>query len=171
MRSAIAAIISTAPTGYSPTAVSWESITASVPSRIALATSATSARVGREEDDHRVEHLRGGDRGAGERAGQRDHLLLHDRHLLDAQLDAEVAARDHHAVGGAHDLLRALHGLRLLDLGDQRQPRVAADELDVLGAAHERQRDQVDADRLADAPGARGPPAARRAARRPRRGC
>ena len=32
-----------------PTAVSWESITASVPSRIALATSATSARVGREE--------------------------------------------------------------------------------------------------------------------------
>ena len=28
-------------------AVSWESMTASVPSRIALATSATSARVGR----------------------------------------------------------------------------------------------------------------------------
>ena len=43
------AIISIAPTGYWPTALSCESITASVPSRIALATSATSARVGREE--------------------------------------------------------------------------------------------------------------------------
>ena len=49
MRSAIAAIIATAPTGCAPTAVSCESITASVPSRIALATSATSARVGRLE--------------------------------------------------------------------------------------------------------------------------
>src|SRR4051794_17304171 len=38
-----------APIGWCPTAVSCESITASVPSRIALATSATSARVGREE--------------------------------------------------------------------------------------------------------------------------
>ena len=43
------AIIATASTGYWPTAVSWESITASVPSRIALATSVTSARVGRAE--------------------------------------------------------------------------------------------------------------------------
>ena len=43
------AIISTASTGWRPTAVSWESITASVPSKIALATSATSARVGRVE--------------------------------------------------------------------------------------------------------------------------
>ena len=41
--------MATAPTGYAPTAVSCESITASVPSRIALATSATSARVGRLE--------------------------------------------------------------------------------------------------------------------------
>ena len=49
VRTAIAAIISIAPTGCAPTAVSCESITASVPSRIALATSATSARVGREE--------------------------------------------------------------------------------------------------------------------------
>ena len=64
---AIAAIISIAPTGCAPTAVSCESITASVPSRIALATSATSARVGRDGGDHRVEHLRRGDRRARER--------------------------------------------------------------------------------------------------------
>ena len=40
------AIVSTVWTGYSPTPVSPESITASAPSRIALATSETSARVG-----------------------------------------------------------------------------------------------------------------------------
>ena len=40
-------IARTASNGYSPTAVSAESITASVPSRIALATSEASARVGR----------------------------------------------------------------------------------------------------------------------------
>ena len=37
----------TASTGYCPTAVSPESITASVPSKMALATSLASARVGR----------------------------------------------------------------------------------------------------------------------------
>ena len=49
MLRATASSISTAPTGYWPTAVSWESITASVPSRIAFATSVTSARVGRDD--------------------------------------------------------------------------------------------------------------------------
>src|SRR5215217_1237027 len=43
------AIVAIASTGYCPTAVSCDSITASVPSRIALATSVTSARVGRGE--------------------------------------------------------------------------------------------------------------------------
>ena len=47
--SAIAAIIATVSTGKWPIAVSCDSITASVPSRIALATSVTSARVGRGE--------------------------------------------------------------------------------------------------------------------------
>ena len=46
---AIEAIIAIASTGYLPIAVSWDSITASVPSKIALATSVTSARVGRVE--------------------------------------------------------------------------------------------------------------------------
>ena len=49
VRSAIEASIATDSTGYWPTALSCESITASVPSRIALATSVTSARVGRDE--------------------------------------------------------------------------------------------------------------------------
>ena len=132
-----------------PTAVSCESMTASVPSRIALATSATSARVGPRRGDHRVEHLRRGDRRARELAGLREQVLLDERHELDRQLDAEVAARDHDAVRGADDLVHAVDGLRLLDLRDERQARVLADELDVLRAAHERQRDEVDADLLA----------------------
>ena len=47
MRRAIWLMVATASTGKSPTALSFDSITASVPSRMALATSLTSARVGR----------------------------------------------------------------------------------------------------------------------------
>ena len=47
IRIAILAIVSTAKIGYLPTAVSLESITASVPSMIAFATSEISARVAR----------------------------------------------------------------------------------------------------------------------------
>jgi hypothetical protein len=49
VRAAILAIISTAASGLLPIAVSCDSITASVPSKMALATSVTSARVGRVE--------------------------------------------------------------------------------------------------------------------------
>jgi hypothetical protein len=41
--------------------------------------------------------------------------------------------------------------MRLLDLRDQRQPGLVAQELDVLDPAHERDRDDVDAEALADA--------------------
>ena len=44
-------------------AVSADSMSASVPSNTALATSVASARVGVGADDHRLEHLGGGDDG------------------------------------------------------------------------------------------------------------
>ena len=44
------AMVATASIGKSPTALSLDSITASVPSRMALATSLTSARVGLGQD-------------------------------------------------------------------------------------------------------------------------
>ena len=138
-----------ASTGCAPTAVSWESITASVPSRIALATSATSARVGREECTIESSICVAVIDGLASHPGELEQLLLHDRHARDRQLDAEVAARHHHAVGDLQDLLGALHRLRLLHLRDQRQARVLAHELDVLGRLHERQRHHVHADRLA----------------------
>ena len=126
VRLAIVASIATDSTGHAPTALSWESITASVPSRIALATSVTSARVGREEATIESSICVAVITGRARAPDERDDLLLHDRDLLDLHLDAEVAAGDHHAVGGAHDLLRARDRLRLLDLGHQRQPRVLA---------------------------------------------
>ena len=143
-------IVATACTGYLPTLVSPDSITASAPSMTAFATSEASARVGREWRDHRLEHLGRDDHRLGVVAADLDGPLLHHRHLLERHLDAEVAAGHHHAVEGEHDLLEPLDGLRLLDLGDHR----AADadlvhhpvhELDVLGVADEGQRDEVDA--------------------------
>ena len=112
------AIICTASTGYSPDAVSAESMTASEPSKIALATSDASARVGREFAGHRLEHLRRGDREPSPPAGPRQDLLLHDRHGLGRQLHAEVAAGDHHAVADLEDLVEVVDRLRLLQLGD-----------------------------------------------------
>ncbi len=86
--------------------------------------------------------------GRGAPAGDREQPLLHERHLLDRQLDAEVAARDHDAVGRVDDLLAVGRRLRLLDLGDQGHVRAAGGEVlahrvEVLAAAHEREREVV----------------------------
>ena len=75
--------------------------------------------------------------------------FLRDRHGLDRNLDAEVAARDHDAVGGGDDGVEFDQRLVLLDLGDDRHALVAfgherLNALDVLGGAHERERDIVD---------------------------
>ena len=114
-----------------------------------MATSATSARVGREELTIESSIWVAVIEGRASQPGELEQLLLHDRHPRDRQLDPEVAARHHHAVGRPDDLLGALHRLGLLHLGDQRQAGVLADIFDVLGGLHERQRDHVDADRLA----------------------
>ena len=103
-----------------PIAVSWESIRASVPSRIALATSVTSARVGRGEKTIDSSICVAVITGRASAAREGDDPLLHERDLLDLQLDPEVPAGHHHAVGRVGDRLRALHRAALLDLGDQR---------------------------------------------------
>ena len=83
-------------------------------------------------------------------AGELDGALLHERHLLERQLDAEVAAGDHDAVERVDDLGEVVDRLRLLDLGDDRQAHaLLVHDLvhvdDVRGAADEGQRDQVGA--------------------------
>ena len=100
---------------------------------------------------HRRQHLGRGDRRLRGPAGERDQALLCARDLLDRQLDPEVAAGDHDpALGRLDDLLGALGGLRLLDLGDQRDVAACArrsprcDLLQVRRPAHEGDREQVD---------------------------
>ena len=98
---------------------------------------------------HRLEQVRRDDDGlAGDRA-LADHLALQDRQLLEGDLHPEVTARDHDGVGRREDGVEIVDPLLVLDLGHE--PLVApgrvddaAHLLDVLRAANERQRDEVD---------------------------
>ena len=96
--------------------------------------------------DHRIEHLRRRDRSARVFAGQPQQPLLHHRHVLDRQLDSKVAAGHHDRVADSDDVLGAGHGLRLLDLCDQRHARVLAQLGHLFRLADEAQRDHVNAD-------------------------
>src|ERR671921_116609 len=92
--------------------------------------------------DHGVEHLRGHDDRFAQAPATGDHALLLDGHPLGGELDGEVPAGHHDAVGGRDDVLNVVYGLVLFDLGDDR--RVAAelfypllDLPDLVGRAHE----------------------------------
>ena len=105
--SAMRFMVATASTGYWPDADSADSMTASAPSKIAVATSETSARVGTGlviiDSSICVATI---DRLAGAAAGAR-HLLLHAGDFLQRHLDAEIAARHHQRVGEVENVVRA----------------------------------------------------------------
>jgi len=99
--------------------------------------------------DHRLEHLRRCDHRATCLARARDHVLLDQRHLRDADLDAQIAARDHHRVRCVDDRVEIGDCVGLLDLRDD--PHRGAGEVDeppqlqdIVSAAHEGERDVVD---------------------------
>jgi hypothetical protein len=80
-----------------------------------------------------------------------DDLLLERRHALGADLDAEVAARDHHRVGGGDDRLEVVEDLGPLELRDDRlRASVVLDEAPdlehVVDGSDEGLRDPVDAE-------------------------
>ena len=91
-----------------------------------MATSVTSARVGREEATIDSSIWVAVITGRASAPASEMICFWHDRDLLDRHLDPEVPARDHHAVRRADDLVGARDRLWLLDLRDQRQPRVLA---------------------------------------------
>ena len=95
--------------------------------------------------DHRFEHLRRDDHRLAAAPGGLDDALLQRGHFFRVQLDAKVAARDHHRVRQFDDLAQPVDRGGLLDLGDQRAvpahqpPRLGH----VLGPLDEGQRDPV----------------------------
>jgi len=66
----------------------------------------------------RFEHLRCGNHRQPRLAGLRDDQLLNHGHFFRAHLHAQVAARDHHAIGHAKNLVKVFNRLGLLKLGD-----------------------------------------------------
>jgi len=114
-------LVATAAVACNPTLVSPESITASAPSRTALATSEVSARVGRGADtmDSRiwVATMTGLDRSRAIVIA-----LLHQGHLLERHFHSEIPAGHHEAVEGVEDLGQPAHRLWLLQLGHHRRP-------------------------------------------------
>ena len=126
--SAMAAICVIVSTGYLPAAVSALSITASVPSSTALATSLTSARVGTGLTIIDSIICVAVMTTLSISRAMLDHALLQRRHGGVADFDRQVAARDHDAVAGLEDLVEHGNRLAALDLGDQRRlvaPRLA----------------------------------------------
>ena len=98
--------------------------------------------------DHGFEHLRRSDDEAGLAARAPDDAFLYARHLFESGLHPEIAARHHHAVGDIEDRFDIVGSLGLLDFGDDRHRAAAqpvAELQDILGAAHERERHEIDA--------------------------
>ena len=140
-------MVETASTGNWPAADSADSMIASAPSKIAVATSETSARVGTGLAIIDSSIWVATTTGLPARRRRAGELLLDARHLLQRHLHAEVAARHHDRVGDVHDVVEPVHRRGLLDLGHHRGA-AAADLLrlgDVLRSLDERQPDPVDA--------------------------
>jgi len=101
-----------------PAAVSADSITASLPSSTALATSSTSARVGTGlwimDSIICVAVIT---TRCSSRALWMDELL-DARQLGVADFHRQVAARDHYRIAGLDDAVQVANGLGTLDLGD-----------------------------------------------------
>src|ERR1700726_2162793 len=139
-------IIATPSTGYCPAPDSAESLAASGASKIAVATSDTSARVGTGLVIIDSSICVATTTGLPARRGARE-LLLHARHLLKRHFHAEVAARDHDGVSEIENVADAADRLRLFDL--RHDGGAAARDLlrvgDILGALDEREPDPVDA--------------------------
>ena len=101
--------------------------------------------------DHAFEHVGGDDDGFADAEAGFDDAPLDDGQFLVGDFDAEIAARDHDAVGFAHDLVQVGDGLLVLDLGEDEGARaVFLEELlqleEVARFAHEGQGDEIHAE-------------------------
>jgi hypothetical protein len=99
---------------------------------------------------HRFQHLGGCDDRLGALVGAPHEILLHYRNLLNRNFHAEVAARDHDAVGSFQDLVEVVQRACSFDFGDDE--RLTANVLrclpygtDVCSALDEGLTDRIDA--------------------------
>eukprot|EP00982_Pelagococcus_subviridis_P007525 30653-Pelagococcus_subviridis.AAC.1 len=98
---------------------------------------------------HGLEHLRRADDELARDVTLSHHQLLREADLLGRDLHAEVAARDHHAVGVLQDVVEVAHALFVLNLADDANVlptgvvQRLTNELHVLAGLHEGNRDEV----------------------------
>src|SRR5208282_1208852 len=100
--------------------------------------------------NHAFEHVRGDDDGFADPQARFDDAALDDGQFLIRDFDAEVAARDHDAVGFLHDGFQVGDGLLVFDFGDDERVEPARLEKfpqlkQIAGFADERKGDQVHA--------------------------
>ena len=100
--------------------------------------------------DHRLEHLGSGDDGAPAFERSRNDPLLQQRDVGSADLDTQIATRDHDRVRLGQNLVECGNRLGLLDLRDHVGGRAAsldqgAESPNVRSGADERESDEVDA--------------------------
>ena len=101
--------------------------------------------------NHAFEHVRGDDDGFALAQAGFDDAPLDDGQFFVGNFDAEIAARDHDAVGFVDDFFEVFDGLLVFDLGDDERVRFGLVEKfaqlkQVAGFAHEGQRDEIHAE-------------------------
>jgi hypothetical protein len=107
----------------------------------------TSAR-GPRRRDHRLEHLRGGDRDLAGGVRQRQDLALGPGHRLEGQLDAQVTAGDHRSRRLGEDVLEVHVPDGGFDLRDDRDVACCIpDRPDVASGIDEGGSEQVETQR------------------------
>ena len=97
---------------------------------------------------HRFEHLSGTDDRLAREVALGDHHLLRDEDLSGRDLNAKVTPSDHDSVGQREDLVKVVHSLLVLNLGDDLNILALFAEhlpnrLYVVPAANERGKDHV----------------------------
>ena len=145
-RSATVAIVRTTNAGSCPMAVSRDSMSTSVPSNTALATSLTSARVGDGPviiDSNICVAVITGTPASAQKAND---PLLQVRYVLVRIVDAEITTGDHHHIAGGDDLMKLFDRCARLDLRDQLCTSTdnCSYLIDVVGGPDERHGNELD---------------------------
>ena len=119
-------MVSNVSSGYLPDAVSADIMTASAPARQAPATSVTSARVGRECSIMLSSICVATITGFVHDVCDLNEFVLDDRDFLCRQFHAQIAARDHDAVGKIHDGLDVVQAPRAFLFSQSQEFRTRA---------------------------------------------